>query len=126
MSETGVALYISSISATLLALFGVDYYSLFWATTGAIGALLYAAPAKRGRAAFSVVMSSFLGAALGTFCAEHLGGQRSALIVCAIVCASGPQVVITALLNRVVREINRGEAPAPPDSAPQSSDGAQK
>lgn len=108
MSETGVALYVSSFSAMLLALFGVDYYSLFWAGIGATGALLYAVPTKRGRAAISVVVSSFLGAALGTALAEQLGGSRSVLIACAIVCASGPQVLITALLNRVVTEINRG------------------
>lgn len=111
MSETGVALYVSSFSATLLALFGVDYYALFWAAIGAVGALLYAAPTQRGRAAITVVVSSFLGAALGTALAEQFGGTRSVLIVCALVCASGPQVLITSLLNRVVTEINRG-APA--------------
>lgn len=108
MSETGVAYYIASISATLLALFGVDYYSLFWATAGSVAALLYAAPSSRMRALFGVAIASFLGAALGTFFAGQMHGDRSVLIVCSIVCASAPQVLINAILNRLVREINRG------------------
>jgi hypothetical protein len=117
MSETGVALFVSSFSATLLALFGIDYYSLFWAGLGATAMLLYAKPTTRGKAALTVMVSTMLGAALGTALAEQLGGSRSVLIVCAIVCASGPQILISALLNRVVTEINRGAAPQAADSS---------
>lgn len=108
MSEsTTVAIFVSSLSATLLAVLGVDYYSLLWAVVGSVGALLYTAPTTRSRAAFTVAVSTLMGAALGTFVAERMGGSRSVLIVFAIVCATGPQLLINALLSRLVTTINR-------------------
>lgn len=119
-AETGAAVLISSLSALLLSTLGVDYYSLLWAAFGAVGALLYSAPTKQKlRAGFTVTLATLFGAALGTYVAEHINGTRSALIVCSIVCASGPQALIQALLNRFVSEIGRGSPgrgndPTPP------------
>lgn len=108
MSEsTAVGLFVSTVSGMLLALLGVDYYSLLWAVVGSVGALLYSAPTSRSRAAFSVFISTLMGAALGTAVAEHVGGSRSVLIVMSIVCATGPQLLINALLSRIVKTINR-------------------
>lgn len=109
MSEsTTVAVIVSSLSATLLALLGVDYYSLLWAIVGSVGALLYSAPTSKGRAVFSVCLSALMGAALGTAVAENLAGSRSVLIVASIVCSTGPQLLINALLSRLVSAINKG------------------
>ena len=108
MSEsTTVAIFVSSLSAMLLALLGVDYYSLLWSLVGSVGALLYSAPTSRSRAVFSVCVSMLTGAALGTALAEHLGGSRSVLIVASVVCATGPQLLINALLTRIISTINR-------------------
>lgn len=127
MSEpNGAAFVVSTVSAVLMAVFGVDYYSLLWATVGAAATLLYSKPQTKTRAAWAVGISSLLGAALGTFIAARMfNGERSALIVCALVCATGPYMIINALLTRFVAVINRGlpadEPIIPKEDPPQGS-----
>lgn len=106
-STSGVAAGVALLSGTLLALLGVDYYALLWATIASLASLLYAPKTTKPRASMVTATSAFLGAALGTALAEHLGGSRSVLMVCSIVCATGARPLIVVLVDSAVAQIKK-------------------
>lgn len=118
MTETSsLAVAVASISAAVLALLGVDYYALLWGVIGAVFSLLYSDPIGRRRAIITVLVSSFVGAAVGSAIAEQ-SGARSLLIVAALICAAGARPIVATGIQVVVSRVGRlagsGEPPVPP------------
>lgn len=109
MTETsGVAALIAAISSFLLAMFGVDYYALLWASIGAATTLLYSKPSRKARAGIATtVLSGLIGAALGSLMNEHVVTTRSFLLVASLVGGAGAQPLVAALVQRAVLWINR-------------------
>ncbi len=116
MSEpNSFSLAVTTLSAALLALLGVDYYALLWGIIGAIFSLSYLPPMGKRAAVATVVISSMIGAAFGTALAEKTG-SRSLLIVLALVAAAGAQPIMAAAVRALVRRVARlGGTDTPPD-----------
>lgn len=107
----GAAATIAAISATLLAILGVDYYSLLWASVAAGAHLLYSDKTNNVRAIFITLSSALIGAALGTAVAELPwmpgSGNRSLLISSSIVCATGARLLVVTLIDAMVSQIRK-------------------
>ena len=126
MSEptTFAAGVIATASTVTLAILGVDYYSLIWAMVGALLALYQAEKMGRIRSVLFVVLSTLIGAALGTVSA--VGLQRMAptlftelrplLIAASLIAGFGAQLIVTALLRASLSRIGRLGGDAPSDS----------
>ncbi len=119
-STSGVAAGVAVLSGTLLALLGVDYYALLWATIASLAALLFTPKTTRIRASAIVSTSALLGAALGTAMAEHLGGSRSVVMVCSILCATGARPIIVVGVDAIVTQVRKragveGDRERPPN-----------
>lgn len=103
-----VSAVVSAASAVTLALLGVDYYSLFWGMVGALLALYQAKRIGRFRALIGVVLSTLLGAALGTGAVDFWGStSRPILIVISAVSGFGAQLIMSALLRNFIHQIDR-------------------
>lgn len=108
MTETtGVAVLIAALSSFLMAMFGVDYYALLWASLGSVTTLLYAVPTKKAKGVLSTIISALAGAALGSALNEHMITTRSFLLVTSLVCGAGAQPLVNALVNLLVTWINK-------------------
>lgn len=119
-ASTGIAASVAALSAALLAVLGVDYYSLLWATVGSMFSVLIGGKTSRLRAFLMMIISVLIGAALGTFAAELplFGGSRSALMVCSLACATAPRRLIVACVDMLVTRINKLAGNPTNDSVP--------
>lgn len=95
-----------AISGATLALLGVDYYSLLWALVGAMLALGQSAAMTRGRAVVYVILSTLIGAALGSAAVVLAGqGHRALLILASVVAGAGAQLLVGAILQAALQRI---------------------
>lgn len=118
-TTTALSMFMAGVSGATMAVLGVNHFSLLWAAVGALTVLMYSEPVNKGKAALATLLSTLLGAAIGTALADHLGGSTSVLIVSSIVGASAPQPLINAGLNVILAHLNRlAGKPAPSDTPP--------
>jgi len=106
-TTTGLVAWFSSLSAVTLALVGVDYYALVWGLVGAMFARGHADEMKsRWRAVFYIVLSTCVGAAIGTGMQALLAeASRPVLIVFSLAGAAGAQRLLDALVSMLERRI---------------------
>lgn len=117
-TTSALSVAMANLSIATMAVLGVNHLALLWAAVGAITVLLYSEPTHKGKAAMATLLSTLLGAAIGTAVADHLGGAPSVLLVASIVGASGPQPLISAALNSIVTQINRTAGKPSPNDVP--------
>lgn len=92
--------FVGVISAALVALFGLNYYAMVWAFVGALVALTKSEKMTRLFAVIHVLLSTFIGALLGTAGGEYLGiTQRSAIAVMSLLGGVGWQGIIALFLK---------------------------
>src|SRR3954463_16089600 len=92
--------FVSAVSAALIALFGLNYYAMVWAFVGALVALMKSEKTTRMRAIFYVLFSTFIGALLGTACAEFFKiNLNSAISIMSLLGGVGWQGIIAILLK---------------------------
>ena len=110
-STTAVAAYAAAASGITLAVLGVDYYSLVYGMVGAFLALGSAGDMGKGRAVAYVILSTIVGAALGTAAVEFFSvTSKAALFVGCVVGGAGSQTLVGAFIKAVVKRIdNEGE-----------------
>lgn len=105
-------------STITLALLGVDYYSLIWSMVGTLLALYQAEKMGRWRSIFFVVLSTLIGAALGTLGAAVVAyfvaddkiiaaAGRPLLMGASLLAGFGAQLIVTALLRAGLSRIDR-------------------
>lgn len=100
MQDSSVAVFVAAASQVLLALFGVDYYAMLWAFVGSLLALSQVKKMTRSRAIVYVLLSTLVGAALGTGCVVFFEVKaRAALLVTSLVGGAGSQLFVTALIQ---------------------------
>lgn len=99
-TSAGLAAFVGALSAMLLALFGVDYYSLLGGLVGAMVALGGVARMSRlGSVAF-VLLSTFIGAVIGSVAAGYLAQPSRVLVI--MLCIAGgivAQALASVLLS---------------------------
>jgi hypothetical protein len=106
MTETsaGLAAIVATVSATLLAVFGVDYYSLLGGLVGAMLALGASQSMSRGGAVLFVMLSMFAGAVIGSVAATYFAHPPRALVIgLCIVGGVVAQAIASALLAAAPR-----------------------
>lgn len=102
-----VAVFAAGASSVTIALIGVDTISLVWGMVGSLFALLYAEQMTRGRAIVYVILSTLIGAALGTLAQSFAGDtNRPLLIVGSLVGGSASQRLLNALVALIERRIS--------------------
>jgi len=102
------AAIVTGLSGFTLAMLGVDYYSLLWALVGAFLALFQGAPMGRVRAMLFMVLSTLIGAALGTGGIDAFGSDSTKLlIVFSLVSGYGAQLLMSTLLGASVKRIDK-------------------
>lgn len=105
-NDTILAASVAAISQAFLTLFGVDYYAMVWAFVGSCLALTQVPKMTRSRAIVYVVLSTLIGAALGSAAVAFLGStQRVHLLVCSLVAGAGSQLIVAALLQVALNRI---------------------
>lgn len=117
--------YVSYASATLLALLGLNYYAFIWAFVGACVALGKTEKLSKGRAILYVMLSTAVGALLGTVAAERFEIKAASIIaIMALLGGMGWQGITAALLqsfrDRIVGAFPgalRAPSPSPPPPA---------
>lgn len=107
-TSTVLAAVAGGISTITLALLGVDYYSLIWSMVGTLLALYQAERMGRLRSVIFVVLSTLIGAALGSGLMDFWGSSsRPVLIAVSLVSGFGAQLIVTALLRAGINRIER-------------------
>lgn len=105
-NDSVLAAIVSGASQALLTLLGVDYYAMIWAFFGSLVALTQTQRMTRGRAVLFVLLSTLVGAALGTAAFAYLAVQPKAiLLVTSVVGGFGFQLILAALTQAVVARI---------------------
>jgi hypothetical protein len=111
-TNSAVQVFVSGLSATILSIVGVTFHGLLWALFGAIVALIFSAPAQRGKAVFSVMAAMLCGAvmadlvlaiAMGNVSDRTAGGLH---LGAAFVIGGGAKPIFTACINAAVARIN--------------------
>lgn len=95
VSSSGAQVIAASLTTATMALLGVPYLALVWAFLGAFGGLLITPQESRKQAVVTIVLSGFLGAALGYACARWVAADNIALqnAACAI-CGAGAKPLL--------------------------------
>lgn len=102
-----ITAWAAAFSGITLALFGVDYYSLLYGLVGAMLAMHQAEAMTRLRAVVYVVLSTLVGAALGSGALALFGvSSKPLLIVCSIVGGAGAHVIVSRLLKVALTRID--------------------
>lgn len=92
--------FVSYISANLISLLGLNYYALVWAFIGALVALTQSNRMERVRAVIYVLLSTFIGALLGTAAGEWLAISKVSLVaVLSLLGGVGWQSMIASMLK---------------------------
>lgn len=103
----GIAAIVAGVSQLLLTLFGVDYYAMLWAFIGSLLAITQTLAMTRTRAIIYVLLSTLIGAVLGSAAVAFLGtGNRAFLAVLSCVGGVGHQTLIALLLKVAEGRIN--------------------
>lgn len=98
-TSAGLAALVATLSAALLAIFGVDYYSLLGGLVGAMLSLGGAARMSRGNSIVFVLLSTFVGAVLGNVVATRLDQPPRAVLI--LLCIGGG-ILAQALASALV------------------------
>lgn len=105
-TSAAVGALVAAVSAILMALFGVDYYSILWALIGALFAVWLSERMSRGRAIIYVLLSTLAGAVLGNVLALQLAHAPKTLLngLCLVggVAAQGIAAALMMAAPRVV------------------------
>lgn len=107
-TTTVIGALAGGVSTVTLALLGVDYYSLIWSMVGTLLALYQAEKMGRIRSVIFVVLSTLIGAALGSGLMDFSGStSRRVLIAVSLVSGFGAHLIVTALLRAGINRIER-------------------
>lgn len=118
-NDTTLGAIIAVVSQALLTLFGVDYYAIVWAFVGSLVAVTQTRM-TRPRAIVYVLLSTLVGAALGSAAFAYLDARpKVLLLLCSVVGGFGWQLIMTALVQAVVARI-KTIGGVPHDQPPQS------
>lgn len=101
MTTGAVDTFVTAASASLIALFGFNYYAMVWAFVGALVALTKSDKVPHwGRAVFFVLLSTFIGALISTAFAEFMKiTTRSVIAILALLGGVGWQGFIALLIK---------------------------
>lgn len=106
-TTTGAATVAAAASGITLAMLGVDYYSLLG---GMIGALFSTGQADKmtwWRAIASVILTTIVGAVLGTAAVELLEAKsRAVLILGSLISGAGAMGIVSSLIKVVTKRID--------------------
>jgi hypothetical protein len=106
---------VAALSSMLLAIFGVDYYSMLWALIGAMIAVTLVEKMSRGRAIIYVLLSMMAGAILGNVVGLQFAHAPKMLLngLCLVgglasqAVAAGLLAAAPRLTDAIAREIER-------------------
>ena len=105
MSEPAVstlAVVTASLSTASLALLGVDYYSLLYGFMGAMFAINQQNNMGKWQTIWHIVLSTFVGAALGSGILALLGNtNRAVLILSSVVGGYGAQTILAKAIGAI-------------------------
>ena len=105
-ASTTAAAIAAAASGITLALLGVDYYSLLYGLIGALWAMSQAGAMTKVRAVVYVLMSTVVGAAIGSGGVALIGSSsRAVLILACLVAGAGAHLLVTAAVKAAVTRI---------------------
>jgi hypothetical protein len=107
-TSSSIAAFAATLSAMTVALLGVDSYSVMYSALGAYLAVLHSKDPSmpRLRVFITVILTTLIGAALGTAAFEVLAMKiKPVLFVSCIVGGFGAQAILAALLNKTLGRI---------------------
>lgn len=97
----------ASLSGITLALLGVEYHALLWAFVGAMLAMANSAGQTMGWAVGRVVLSTLVGAALGSGAIAALDASKPALlIVLSLLGGAGADQLVKRALDAIGKRID--------------------
>lgn len=98
----------AALSATTLALIGVEYFALLWGLIGALLAMGGAASMTRFRAIVYVALSTLVGAAIGHGVLAFMDStSRPALILGSLIGGYGAQELIKRAMDAITKRIDK-------------------
>lgn len=98
----------AAMSGITLALLGVDYYSLLGGMVGALLAVSHSERMDRGKAIAYVLLSTFVGAVLGSSAVEAAEAKsRTMLVFSCIIGGAGAQAFVSAMIRMVTAKIDQ-------------------
>jgi hypothetical protein len=108
MTELHAKTWVAWLSSILLAVFGLDYYSLIYGFWGALMALVVTDPLGKWRAMLFVALSTLIGAVIGNVIVTILDSQaRSYLFFGCLLGGFGAQAVLTETLKALLKRIKK-------------------
>lgn len=106
----------AGVTGAVVAILGVPYLALLWATIGAVIAMVFTPPESRSSAILAVIAGGLAGAALGhggtdiaSRMAPSLAGSNAILILASLVCGAGAKPIVSTAIARVQKMIEGGK-----------------